>query len=52
MTEEERKAITDALQAIASALSFCDTDMELVMRDRINAVYEAIGKLRGKGVLE
>lgn len=49
MTEEERKAITDALQAIASAITFCETDMELVIRDRLEAVHEAIGKLRGEG---
>lgn len=49
MTEEERKAIADALQAIVSALSFCETEMELVVRDRLEAVHEAIGKLRGEG---
>lgn len=49
MSEKERQAIVKALEAIASALSFCETDMELVMRDRLEAVHEAIGKLRGEG---
>lgn len=49
MNERERQAIVKALEAIASALSFCDTDMELVVRDRLEAVHEAIDRLRGEG---
>lgn len=47
MSEQERQVIIDALKAIASALSFCDTDMELVMRNRIDVIYEAIDRLGG-----
>ena len=45
MTEQERHEIIRALEAIASALTFCETNMELVMRDRIDAIYEVIDKL-------
>lgn len=45
--DQEKQAIIKALEAIANALSFCDTDMELVMRDRIDAIYAAIDELRG-----
>ena len=49
MSERERQAIVKALEAIASALSFCETDMELVMRDRLDAIHESIDDLRGEG---
>ena len=41
----ERQAIIFALKAIASALSLCDTDMALAMRDRLDAIHEAIDEL-------
>ena len=41
----DRQIIIKALKAIASAFSFCDTDMELALRDRLNAIYEAIEEL-------
>lgn len=47
MCEKDKQAIIEALEAIASALSFCETDMELALRNRLDAIYDAIGKLRG-----
>ena len=45
MSERERQSIVKALEAIASALSFCETDMELAMRDRLDALHGAIEEL-------
>ena len=45
MIEKERQVIVKALKAIASAFSFCDTDMELALRDRLNTIHEAIEEL-------
>lgn len=41
----DRQIIVKALKAIASAFSFCDTDMELALRDRLNTIHEAIEEL-------
>lgn len=41
----DRQIIVKALKAIASAFSFCDTDMELTLRDRLNTIHEAIEEL-------
>lgn len=49
MTSEDRKAIVEALEAIASALSFAESDMPIVMSDRIIALHVAIGKLKESG---
>lgn len=49
MTSEDRKAIVEALEAIASALSFAESDMPIVMSDRIIALHVAIGKLKENG---
>ena len=49
MSERERQAIVKALKAIASAFSFCDTDMELALRDRLNTIHEAIDELANDG---
>ena len=46
MTSEDRKAIVEALEAIASALSFAESDMPMVMSDRLNALHVAIDKLK------
>ena len=47
MSEQDRQAVVKALKAIASALSFCETDMQPVVRDRLEAIWEAIGELEG-----
>jgi hypothetical protein len=47
MSEKDKQAIIKALESIASALSFCETDMELVLRDRLDAIHGAIDELRG-----
>ena len=49
MTSEERKALVEALEAIASALSFAECDMPMVMRDRLIALHDAIDKLKEGG---
>ena len=46
MSEKDKQAIVKALEAIASALSFCETDMELVLWDRLDAIHGAIDELR------
>lgn len=43
----EKEALIDALTAIASAISFCETDMQIVVQDRLNLVYDAIDRLNG-----
>lgn len=47
MNEKDKQAIIKALEAIASALSFCDTDMEVVLRDRLDVIHDVIDELRG-----
>ncbi len=43
----EKEALIDALTAIASAISFCETDMWLAVKDRLDLVYNAIERLNG-----
>ena len=45
----DRQIIVKALKAIASAFSFCDTDMELALRDRLSTIHEAIEELANEG---
>lgn len=48
MNEKDKQVIIKALEAIASAISFCETDMEPVLRDRLDAIHGAIDELRGE----
>ena len=43
----EKEALIDALTAIASAISFCETDTWLAVKDRLDLVYDAIERLKG-----
>ena len=52
MSGKDKQTIIKALEAIASALSFCETDMELVLRDRLDAIHGAINELRGEQAQE
>ena len=45
--KSEKEALIDALTAIASAISFCETDTWLAVKDRLDLVYDAIERLNG-----
>lgn len=46
---EDKNAIIKALEAVASALSFCDTEigMEAAMANKLDDLYDAISELKG-----
>ena len=46
MNEKDKQAIIKALEAIASALSFCETDVEFILRDKLDMAYRAIDALK------
>ena len=46
MNEKDRQAIIKTLEAIASTLSFCETNMEFIFHDKLNMVYKAIDELK------